>query len=274
MFAFIIATMIFLAILVSSFTTGTTANSYCDQQLKQLNTATNNIKRNCSINDITIKTCCDINDFNFFTNKPSGVYQMQCWCGGIWSTTSVFCDTQTANGGWTVIQRRKDGSVDFNRPWSDYEKGFGDLNGEFWYGLKNLNCLTQTGQWELRVDFEFKNKTRSYLHYNVFKVGSAIQEYPLTISGFTGITPTDPFAVGRHNGQRFSTYDNDNDRARITNCAAHAGDGDNGGWWYNDCAHIILNNKYLARYTINLGGTWYNSSWIEMKIRPFNCTPQ
>ena len=82
-----------------------------------------------------------------------------------------------------MIQRRKDGSVDFNRPWSDYEKGFVDLNGEFWY---SLNCLTQTGQWELRVDFEFKNKTRSYLHYNVFKVGSATDEYPLTISGFTG----------------------------------------------------------------------------------------
>ena len=79
-----------------------------------------------------------------------------------------------------MTQRRTDGSVDFNRPWSDYEKGFGDLNGEFWYGLKSLNCLTQTGQWEMRVDFEFENKTRSYLHYNVFKVGSATDEYPLT----------------------------------------------------------------------------------------------
>ena len=99
-----------------------------------------------------------------------------------------------------MIQRRKDGSVDFNRPWSDYEKGFGDLNGEFWYGLKNMNCLTQIGQWELRIDFEFKNKTRSYLHYNVFKVGSATDEHPLTISGFTGITPTDPFATHSLNG--------------------------------------------------------------------------
>ena len=42
---------------------------------------------------------------------------------------SIFCDTQIADGGWTVIQRRKDNSVAFNRPWSDHEKGFGDLNG-------------------------------------------------------------------------------------------------------------------------------------------------
>ena len=146
-----------IIVLISSFTSGITANSYCDQQLNRLRTTANNIKQNCSINDTIINTCCDINAFYFLTISP-GVYQMQCWCGGIWSTTSVFCDTQTADGGWTVIQRRKDGSVDFNRPWSDYEKGFGDLNEEFWYGLKNINCLTQTGQWEFRVDLNFRTR--------------------------------------------------------------------------------------------------------------------
>ena len=119
-------------IILISLTTGITANSHCDQQLDQLHTAAHHIKQNCSIDNITIKTCCDANTLSLITKKPSGVYQMQCWCGGIWSTTSVFCDIQTADGGWTVIQRRKDGSLDFNRPWSDYEKGFGDLNGEFW----------------------------------------------------------------------------------------------------------------------------------------------
>ena len=54
-----------------------------------------------------------------------------------------------------VIQRRVDGHENFHRPWSDYEKGFGDLNGEFWYGLKNMNCLIQTGHWELRVVLNF-----------------------------------------------------------------------------------------------------------------------
>ena len=65
-----------------------------------------------------------------------------------------------------------------------------------------MNCLTKTGKWELRIDFEFQNKTTSYLHYNEFKVGSATDEYPLTIGGFTGITPTDPFAyLKRHEVQ-------------------------------------------------------------------------
>ena len=201
--------MIFEIILIFSLPTGITANPYCDHQLNQLCTAAHHIKQNCSIDNITIKTCCDANTLSLITKKPSGVYHMQCWCGGQWRTTSAFCDAQTDDGGWTVIQRRKDGSLDFNRPWSDYEKGFGDLNGEFWYGLKSMNCLTQTGQWELRVDFEFRNKTRSYLHYNEFKVGSATDEYPLTISGFTGITSIDPFAIHPHNDRKFSTYDND-----------------------------------------------------------------
>ena len=86
----------------------------------------------------------------------------------------------------------------------------------------------QTGQWELRVNFEFKSKTRSYLHYNAFKVGSATDEYPLTIGGFTGITPTNPFTTESHNGRKFTTYDNDNDYNNGGNCADQTKG--NGGW--------------------------------------------
>jgi len=92
------------------------------------------------------------------------------------------------------------------------ESGFGNLHSEFWYGLKPLNCLTSNGTWELRIDFTFANNTRSYLHYNNFEVGPATDNYNrLNISGFTGITPTDPLTDYSPNGQQFTTFDRDND---------------------------------------------------------------
>ena len=54
----------------------------------------------------------------------------------------VRCDMETDKGGWIVIQRRvPNGRVNFYRGWKDYEEGFGDLDSEFWYGLRNIHCL-------------------------------------------------------------------------------------------------------------------------------------
>ena len=50
----------------------------------------------------------------------------------------------SGGGGWTVIQRRKDGNIEFEeRDWVKYEDGFGNLNGEFWIGLRSMHCLTK-----------------------------------------------------------------------------------------------------------------------------------
>ena len=75
--------------------------------------------------------------------------------------------------------------------------GFGSLTGEFWFGLNALHCLTSQGQWELRIDLKLTNGTIIYLPYNKFVVGPATEQYPLTISGFTGYK-TDPFNLGVH----------------------------------------------------------------------------
>ena len=157
-------------------------------------------------------SCCKIrsNKFKFMITTAalnSRVYNITNFCGDCEEVAEGYCDGATAGGGWLVVQRRQDGSVDFNRGWVDYEDGFGNLTGEFWYGLRPLHCLTNQGQWELRIDFTFTDGTKGYLSYSSFKIGPASSNYTLAISGFTGTTSSDPFGDHLLNSMPFTTKD-------------------------------------------------------------------
>ena len=69
--------------------------------------------------------CCLGYRNTYFNTKSSGVYTIDNFGGVKCSNTRVYCDTISGGGGWLVIQRRKDGSVDFNKDWKNYEDGFG-----------------------------------------------------------------------------------------------------------------------------------------------------
>ncbi|XP_067939577.1 uncharacterized protein [Watersipora subatra] len=55
-----------------------------------------------------------------------------------WRLVRAICQFDD-DSGWTVIQKRLDGSVDFYRGWSDYVDGFGYLDREYWMGSPILN---------------------------------------------------------------------------------------------------------------------------------------
>ena len=223
----------------------------------------------CSIVNTVNGSCCEItsNKFRFTTvSNKDRVYNITNFCGDCEEVAEGYCDGVTAGGGWLVVQKRQDGSVDFNKGWVDYEDGFGSLTGEFWYGLRPLHCLTNQGQWEMRIDFTLTDGTKSYISYSLFKIRPASSNYQLSISGYKGNASSDPFTSQPLNGMPFTTKDRDNDNWS-KNCAVDIA----GGWWYNACSHTRINQQYKSNHGILLSGSWKALSFTEMKIRPLNC---
>ena len=179
---------------------------------------------------------------------------------------------ETDGGGWTVFQRRQDGSVDFDRNWIDYENGFGNLTGEFWLGLDKINRLTQKGFNSLQVELgDFDGNTR-YAQYTTFSVGDSTTEYTLTVGGYSG---TAGDSLNWPNGMKFTTRDNDNDDWSSGNCAFKW----HGGWWYNNCFDSHLNGLYHHKPVLSsnngiIWGHWkgfkYSLKFTEMKTRRNN----
>ncbi|XP_025079714.1 uncharacterized protein LOC112555495 [Pomacea canaliculata] len=198
-------------------------------------------------------------------NRSHWVWRLQFYQGS--STITVYCDQVTDGGGWTVFQRRQDGSVDFFRNWTDYRNGFGDLNGEFWLGLENLHTLTSLRHYELRVDLEAFNGSRAFAHYSGFRIGDVDTDYTLYFDDFLGGNAGDSLTY--HKGITFVTRDHGNS----LNCARHH----HGAWWYSECYMSDLNGIYRpTAEDSNVGGVSWRSlttdnfslKRAEMKIRP------
>ena len=79
-----------------------------------------------------------------------------------------------------MIQKRFDGSVDFNKNWADYKTGFGDLNGEFWLGNEKLHQITfQSPTYELLVSLTAFDGTVAQARYRDFSVKGEEANYEI-----------------------------------------------------------------------------------------------
>ncbi|KAI8504042.1 signaling receptor binding [Branchiostoma belcheri] len=182
--------------------------------------------------------------------------------------TMVWCDHEAEGGGWTVIQRRLNGEVNFNRNWTEYVRGFGYPDTEFWLGLKHLHAFTTAKRYTLRIELYDWDDNMAYAEYDSFKVGSDMQRYKLQVEGYKG-TIGDVISGDRYNSnnQPFSTRNYDN----AASCANYRG----GGWWFNQmCGYSNLNGVYYERSDGNFNNRiyWatvaYRIKRTEMKIRP------
>ncbi|KAK7882302.1 hypothetical protein WMY93_028476 [Mugilogobius chulae] len=172
--------------------------------------------------------------------------------------------------GLPIIQRRMDGLVNFYRPWDQYVEGFGDANGEYWFGLEFMHKITTRGRNELLVEMEDFDGNEASARYSSFSVGTECDQYKLTVSGFTDGGAGD--SLTPHNNMKFTTFDNDQD-TWANNCAKSF----LGGFWYSDCHSTNPNGIYRwgadgTIYAIGVSwSTWkgvdYSVKSISFKIR-------
>ncbi|XP_037674121.1 angiopoietin-related protein 6 [Choloepus didactylus] len=197
----------------------------------------------------------------------SGVYELRLGR----NVVSVWCEQQVDGGGWTVIQQRQDGSVNFFITWQHYKVGFGRPDGEYWLGLEPVHQLTSRGDHELLVLLEDWGGRGARAHYDSFSLEPESDYYRLRLGQYHGDAGD---SLSWHNDKPFSTVDRDHD-SYSGNCALYQ----RGGWWYHACAHSNLNGvwhrggHYRSRYQdgvywAEFRGGAYSLKKAAMLIRP------
>ena len=151
-------------------------------------------------------------------------------------------------GGWTIIQRRVNNSINFTRNWKSYKDGFGRFDSSFWLGLDKINEITNSELYELYIGLQnFAGDVRS-AWYNSISISDENDDYKITLGPYDSIRSDAGDSFGTHSGAGFSTYDNDNDQYSQLHCAQYF----SSGWWFTTSCHDAhLNGVY---YTSASGG--------------------
>ncbi|CAO2578347.1 Angpt4 [Lemmus lemmus] len=167
--------------------------------------------------------------------NASGVYTIRV--ANMTRPLKVFCDMETDGGGWTLIQRRQDGSISFQRTWEEYKEGFGNVAREHWLGNEAVHCITSRTAYLLRVELRDWEGHQTSIQYEHFQLGSERQQYSLSVNASSNSSGFKNSLAPQ--GTKFSTRDMDND-----NCMCKCAQMLSGGWWFDACGLSNLNGIY------------------------------
>ncbi|XP_049536864.1 microfibril-associated glycoprotein 4-like [Anopheles darlingi] len=238
-----------------------------NENLKQMEQVKSDQKQMLSMLNIhrgSYRSCKDVH------TKASGMYNIRG--KDTMDTFVAYCEQDKDGGGWMVIQHRFDGSLSFDRNWTDYKNGFGEVDGEHWLGLERIHQFTKEHDCELLIEMKDFYDNYKYARYSSFAIGSESEQYNLKILGEYRGTAGD--SLRYHKGMKFSTPDRDNDLKPNFNCATIF----SGGWWFKDCHFAFLNGLYqnvsgqnqsLITW-ISFSNEYRGLSYSRMLIRPLN----
>ncbi|EDS38138.1 salivary secreted angiopoietin [Culex quinquefasciatus] len=180
----------------------------------------------------------------------SGVYRLRRQDGIVFS---AFCEQELFGGGLLVFQSRLDGSVDFNRSWSEFVEGFGDPAGEYWLGLETLHQVAPNAT-DLVVAMTNFSDVEVYEQYSRVWFETERTNYRIRIGERGTGTAGDSFYI--YYSEDFSTYDhfsNIAQRACITSLAS--------GFWHHSCNTARERNNLNGIYGRGKGakGIWWGT---------------
>ncbi|PIK57223.1 putative ficolin-2-like [Apostichopus japonicus] len=210
------------------------------------------------------KDCRDVQS-QCSTSISSGVYIIKP--DGFEDPFEVYCNNDVGGGGWTVIQRRESGAVNFNRSWSQYQDGFGFLSTEFWLGNEKLSYLTNQADYELRVDIELSNGASFYTTYKGFRITDEWGQYKVTHIG----------ALESNASTLISTCPTNMIYGTCT-CQATCEDPNGQSGCNSDCTEGctcpagFLLQGVTASVRVNAGVSWQRPTWLyQNEIRECYC---
>ncbi|XP_062588915.1 ficolin-1-like [Saccostrea cucullata] len=134
--------------------------------------------------------------------RLSGIYRIHPLNNSIYK--EVLCDMHTMGGGWTVFQKRLDGSVSFSRDWTEYQRGFGNVSTEYWLGNDAMHALTVNLS-SLYVKLRHTNGSHYFQYYSDFRISGADDDYRLHLGSYSNGTAGEQLSY--NNDQTFKTPD-------------------------------------------------------------------